>query len=321
MTGAIAANFHEGSRSEILADYLFSEWGTVTPVRRQSDYGVDLYCTLTDRIGQRARVRDYFVVQVKSTEDAWKFNDVESVRWLVEHPIPLFLCTVNKKQGRIRVYHVMPRFYVWSMGALPTSLELTPSDESKGEFVQWQNASSFSLSAPIIEASLNDLVDDARMEAFGKVFAYWVGIDRDNCDLIRQGLLRFRMPHSYVVNELPNTGMGEAGFAFPDLQFLRRGLLRLAESTECIGGQLGRRGDLQSALMAALLVDRIRTEYAQAFEDNPFWRHHRVPGMLGMDVNSRLNKAAGDGGYFYAGLDALKKHLADDPLVKKYLEQ
>src|SRR6266542_765144 len=141
MTGAIAANFHEGSRSEILADYLFSEWGTVTPVRRQSDYGVDLYCTLTDRIGQRARVRDYFVVQVKSTEDAWKFNDVESVRWLVEHPIPLFLCTVNKKQGRIRVYHVMPRFYVWSMGALPTSLELTPSDESKGEFVQWQNAS------------------------------------------------------------------------------------------------------------------------------------------------------------------------------------
>ena len=34
MTGAYAPNPHEGSRSEILADYLFSSWGTVTPVRR-----------------------------------------------------------------------------------------------------------------------------------------------------------------------------------------------------------------------------------------------------------------------------------------------
>jgi hypothetical protein len=51
MTGAIAFGFHEGSRSEILSDYLFSAWGTVTPVRRQDDYGLDLYCTLTARLG------------------------------------------------------------------------------------------------------------------------------------------------------------------------------------------------------------------------------------------------------------------------------
>jgi hypothetical protein len=65
-TGAVAAGFHEGSRSEILADYLFSAWGTVTPARRQSDYGLDLYCTLTERVGQLARVREYFSVQAKS---------------------------------------------------------------------------------------------------------------------------------------------------------------------------------------------------------------------------------------------------------------
>jgi hypothetical protein len=32
MTGAYAPNPHEGSRSEILADYLFSSWGTVSDV-------------------------------------------------------------------------------------------------------------------------------------------------------------------------------------------------------------------------------------------------------------------------------------------------
>ena len=48
--GSIAPNLHEGSRSEILADYLFSSWGTVTPVRRQDDYGVDLSCTLVETV-------------------------------------------------------------------------------------------------------------------------------------------------------------------------------------------------------------------------------------------------------------------------------
>ena len=72
---------------EILADYLFSNWGTVSPVRRQDDYGIDLYCTLTERVGQRARVQHYFSVQVKSTEAPWIFNDRESVVWLVQHPV------------------------------------------------------------------------------------------------------------------------------------------------------------------------------------------------------------------------------------------
>lgn len=58
MPGTISQNFHIGSRSEILADYLFSSWGTVTPVRRQDDHGIDLYCTLTQTIGHSAVVTD-----------------------------------------------------------------------------------------------------------------------------------------------------------------------------------------------------------------------------------------------------------------------
>ena len=41
MVGAVARNLHTGSRSEILANYLFSGWGTVSPVRRQDDYGME----------------------------------------------------------------------------------------------------------------------------------------------------------------------------------------------------------------------------------------------------------------------------------------
>jgi hypothetical protein len=207
------------------------------------------------------------------------------------------------------------------MGALPDSLELTPSAEATGEFVQWQNASKFSLSAPIIEAALDDLINDARMEELGKIFAYWVRVDRDNCDLVRQGLLRFRMPIGYTVNELPDKkGVGEAGWAIPEAQFLRRGLLRLGEAAECIGGQLGRKGDPLSALWAAVFVERIREENREAFEGSRMWRNHRVPGVLGRDVNQRLNKAAASNEYTYDGFDELKKQLSIIPLVKKYLE-
>jgi hypothetical protein len=214
-TGATAAGFHEGSRSEILADYLFSAWGTVTPVRRQSDYGLDLYCTLTEKIGQLARVREYFSVQVKSEDHAiWRFDDADSVKWLVEHPLPLFLCRVNKKAGVVRVYHTIARFQIWSLGRLPGSVELIPGDGHNGEFDPCAGLPTCSLSAPILEISLADLTDDGRMEQLRAVFEYWVALDRDNCELVRAGLLRFRRPSSYETNKMASTTMqGDLAFA------------------------------------------------------------------------------------------------------------
>jgi hypothetical protein len=320
MSGAIAANLHEGSRSEILADYLFSSWGPVTPVRRQDDFGIDLYCTLTERIGQKARVRDYYSVQVKSEEDTWKLKDGDAVKWLVEHPTPLFLCMVSKKESRVRIYHVFPRFYLWAIGTLPSYLELNPGIGSSGSFTQWENGSSFSLSAPVIEVGLDDLIDKDRMEKLRDVFSCWVQLDRENCDRVRQGLRRFRMPDAYEVNALPKTGFGEVTLGLPEARFLKPGLLRLAEALECIGGQLGQSGDREFALEAALLLDQIQSKHPELFEGNPFWRH-RVPGELNQVVVIPLNKALGDTpSYHYAGFDTVKKNLWNDPLIRKYLE-
>ena len=77
MAGAVATNFHEGSRSEYLAQYVFSSFGTAIPVPHQEDSGLDVYCTLLERIGQRAWPRAYYSVQVKSTMAPWVFNSPE----------------------------------------------------------------------------------------------------------------------------------------------------------------------------------------------------------------------------------------------------
>jgi hypothetical protein len=315
-TGCVAANLHEGSRSEQLADFVFSQWGTVTPVRGKDDHGTDLYCTLTERLGQRMRVRDYFVVQVKSEGETWKFNDRESVKWLIEHPVPIFLCVVNKKRGQVRVYHVMQRFYYWAMGNLPDSLELRPGEAEQGGF----DGSIENVSAPILNLQWSDLIDEEKMLALRDLFAYWVRMDRENCDLVRQGLLRFRMPHSYRANNLSIDGISEAGLAYPEPELLKRGIRCLAEGIECIGGQLGFRGDRLIALEAALLLDRLQRTHPEAFE-NDLRFPHRVPGMLGTIVNHGLNRALNSTGYLYAGLEAAEKVLAEDPIIQKYLNE
>jgi hypothetical protein len=322
MTGAYAQNLHDGSRSEILADYLFSSWGTVTPVRRQDDHGIDLYCTLADVIGRRALVRDYYVVQVKSGIDPWIFEHEESVRWLVEHPTPLFLACVDKKKASVSVYHVMPRFKVWAFGKLPSRLELAPEEKDDGESGPWENGETFSLSAPIIRVTITDLTDSTKMETLRGVFQFWVEFDRQNCDLVRLGLLRFRMPPSYRVNEVPQAGISQIGYGQPELEFLERGIVSLTESAECIGAQLVRLGDHAGGLRALLLVRHLLTQYKNVFEQ-------KLQGVVGIGdlvfLSNHLNEALDAlqdrevARYAYSGIDEIGKALQDDPIVKRYL--
>ncbi len=314
-TGCVAANPHEGSRSEQLADFIFSQWGTVTPVRRSDDHGTDLYCTLTERVGKRMRVRDYFVVQVKSAGKTWKFNDRESVKWLVEHPVPIFLCVVNKKIGQVRLYHVMQRFHAWAMGELPESLELKPGDAEEGNFDGLLD----NVSAPILKLEWSDLIDEEKMLKLRDVLASWVRIDRENCDLVRQGILRFRAPHKYRMNEVPDRSIVEIGLALTeDPELLKRGIHCLAEAVDFIGAVLGQRGERLLALEAALTFNELWKTHPEVFRNN-FRFNNGVSGQLGMIVNNGLNDALGSTGYSYAGLEAAERLLTDDPFVQRYL--
>ena len=320
--GVVAANPHEGSRSEILADYLFSGWGTVTPVRRQDDFGLDLYCTLTERVGQRAVVTDYFTVQVKSTEDAWRFSDASSVKWLINYPQPLFLAWVDKRAGILRVYHTMPRFLAGALLPLPDHLDLVPENRADGSFVEWRNGTEFFLSAPILEIGISDFLAETTMAARRHVFKQWVALDRSNCDLVRQGLLRFRMPPSYRVNEDPSQSFGEMGNAVPELEHMARGVLTAAECAECIGGQLGRRGDRAGALFAALFVDHLQRTYPKAFAGQLRWRD-RLPADLGRIVCQGLNSTwparSGQSSY-YQGFDAVLATVMRNKRVAEFID-
>src|SRR6266478_779553 len=200
--GSIAPNLHEGSRSEYLAQYIFSAFGTAVPVPHQEDTGLDIYCTLLERVGRRAWPRAYYSVQVKSTMDRWIFDGAESVRWIIEHPLPIFLCIVNKAEARLLVYHTTPRFAAWILPLHKNRLELIPGTETKAQPIHtsWEEGSSFELKAPILNFTIQEALDESFRARIKAVLKWWIDFDMENIFRIRCGNHHFRMPHEYETN-------------------------------------------------------------------------------------------------------------------------
>jgi hypothetical protein len=323
MPGAVARNFHSANRSEILADYLLSGWGTVTPVRRQDDYGVDLYCTLTAPVGQRSVVTDYYSVQVKSNDDPWHFKTADEIRWLFEYPTPLFLACVDRTKTVLSIYQTMSRFLAGFWDA-PAQLELTPSTQDLGKNAEWVNGERFSLSAPILRVSLGDFSDEAKLATLRDVFQSWVEMDSFNCDLRRIGILRFRMPYEYRVNEVPDRiGFAEQGRWRPTEPQLARAVKTLLEVVDCVGDQLRGHGDRSGALYAALLLRYLRTSRAAELANDPRWKLD-VSSSLETNISYALNEGLRTGvpaAYVFEGIDELFRVFGELQVVSKYLSK
>lgn len=158
-TGSQSANFHKGTRSEYLAHYVFSSFGTCVPVPHPEDTGIDLHCTLTETIGQRIWPLAYYFVQVKSTEKPWKFNSRKSVEQFLTLPLPIFLCIVTKDDLRLRVYSTGNRLSI--LREIPDELLLFPGDVSD-EGNRWHDETNgINLEQPILNFTLNEIVDPA----------------------------------------------------------------------------------------------------------------------------------------------------------------
>lgn len=301
MVGAIAANFHEGSRSEYLAQYVFASFGTAVSVPHQEDSGIDLYCTLTERIGSRAWVRAYFSVQVKSTMDSWIADGKDSVQWLVEHPLPLFLCVVDKRSARLRLYHTFPRFYAWSLPPLPNRLELVPTTDPEGICTQWEGSGTFSLSAPILDASVEELLDEQFHRRAREVLHFWIGVDLKNLARMKAGIHSFKMPDEYRTNATEFRGWVTQGITkAPDLA---EAMEHVKESVAYLSSQLHRQGDLAGAARCALLLRHFFKDDISGATHDSF-------------LHGAINKVVGgEQDYLFRGVDSLNA-LLDQKLTQ-----
>jgi hypothetical protein len=303
LTGAVAANFHEGSRSEYLAQFAFSAFGTAVTVPHQEDSGIDVYCTLLERDGQRAWPRAYFSVQVKSTMSPWVFGSSESVRWIIEHPLPIFLCVVQKADARLLVYHTTPRFAVWALPTHPDRLELIPGTAARANTIAWATATghSFTLEAPILNFTIEEVLEDGFRRQAAEVLKFWIDYDVENLLRIRSGIHQFRVPVNYETNTTNFTGWTQqsGGFRDESLQLARR---RLQEMLGLLATHHFKRGEMVSAAIYAMALRQLQPAGWSTF--NPH------DGQLHLELNRRFGLQ--DQGYMFSASDALMTVVKDE---------
>lgn len=212
----------------------------------------------------------------------------------------------------------MIRFLLRALGSAG-SLVLVPEDADSADSLGGVGQTGlYKLPAPIVKANAQAMMDEAKMEQLRAVYEKWVSFERENCDLAQRGLLRFRIPLPYRVNEMPASAVYEMGNASPPGEFVKKGDLTLAEDAECLAGQFYRRDDRIGALLSLMLVRHLRKKYDPLFEGQSWWQTG-FPADLGIVVNPALNEAAGRPGgrsEFY-GADQLQTFLEQNPAVRK----
>jgi len=199
-TGSLAANFHEGSRSEYLAQYALSSLGMAALLPRQEDVGVDLHCALGERVGQRLVIDQYYSVQVKSTSASWLFEGTESVEWLCAHRHPLFFVRVTKASNTLDIFHTAA--LVLLHGQAIESVELIPGG-APPTFThpgKLQDKLALHLGPPILSFNASRTADESWRKSAKSVLRSWIALDQENIDAKITGMTLFGFPSSYKTN-------------------------------------------------------------------------------------------------------------------------
>ncbi len=164
-----------------------------------------------------------------------------------------------KDEARVLVFQTFPRFWVTSFRPDWDFLRLKPTTETRGQHIKWQDGQEFSLSAPILNFRLDELLNDQFRSKAGETLATWVKIENANIARIRTGIPRFDMPVEYTTNETPTEKTWNAYYTQNyDAEVVPQRQLDLAprslrESLEFIGSELRKRRNMEGAAKVLLL--------------------------------------------------------------------
>jgi hypothetical protein len=314
-TGSYIPNFHEGSRSEYIAQYIFSAFGTSVPVPHQEDHGVDLFCTISERKASRAWPVAYYSVQIKSTDEAWVFSSPESVDWLLRYPSPLLLCIVDKKLAQVRIYQTTARFQAAVRSEPPDTIRLIPGLAGDGEVCNWGDHTDgiFELSAPILQFTVGDLLDEEIFRNIQQILNFWVFHDLDNVRRLQMGTRSAFMISSYVTNVIPTNFYWITDFEVQVPKEIRTDAeVMLWEQLKWLGLIMLSDKDRVGALLVALMLRHIQLENDQldSTEFTPFLLLGlRNNGQLDGKLDTSMDTTGIDDPF--APFDALLKKLRD----------
>ena len=226
------------------------------------------------------------------------------VRWIIEHPLPIFLCIVRKDQARILIYPTTPRFAAWILPLHTNHLELIPGTEKRARPIEtkWESGSSFELKAPILDFTIQEALDNTFRARLAAVLKLWIDYDMENIFRIKCGIHSFQVPYEYETNSI-NVSSGKSEFGGPfSEQSLHKAKAVLKELLSHITNYHYNNNELVSATIYAAALRRLSPHY----ELGQFNRHN-------LSLHTKLNELFGMNppAYAYQAVDAALQTLIE----------
>jgi hypothetical protein len=113
MVGSLARGFHEGSRSEYLAQFVFSSFGTAIPVPHQEDTGIDLYCTLLEQGGGLVVFSDTFIAAHRASIIAAVFERDQFLGRVPGLTFQIVLCWAGDEKTPLAAFALLYASPLW----------------------------------------------------------------------------------------------------------------------------------------------------------------------------------------------------------------
>lgn len=206
-TGSIAHNFYQGTRSEYLAQYVFSAFGTSIPVPHPEDSGIDLYCTLGEVIGKLLNVTNYFLVQVKSNNKDIIYDNQVSVNWLISHKYPFLICHIDKNIGNVKIYQTTLISGFHKGDEINKIVLRFNQNNLNSEKIEENGNYIINLEPPILNFNINDLGNKENVLNYRKILKAWIELDQENIDKRVLGLKYSLFPKIIEPNKVPDFPM------------------------------------------------------------------------------------------------------------------
>lgn len=191
--GVTARNTRQGFRSEYIAKYIFSAFGTAVDISSENDIGLDLLCNLTYDQNKLIVYKSSYGIQVKSEGTPFRYSGKQATTWLSKLEFPLVLVTVDKIKSRIKVYST------WNLNRYLLGLH-SDNETSYPDVLTFDTSNTSSLNAPdynkgiipvgkpILDFKFMDIDDSETCSNLYAVLSEWLELENKNYAIRRAGV-------------------------------------------------------------------------------------------------------------------------------------
>ncbi len=177
-----------------------------------------------------------------------------------------------------------------------------PGTDRKGVTVDfdWSRGDTFSLRAPILDFTIQDLLDNGFHARAEQVLKHWIDYDLVNLSRIRNGMPTMFVPHDYETNSTNFAAWVAQGGPFRE-DSLRRAQNRLKELLSHLQRHHSRKGDLVNETWCAMVLRQFFPDYERPSGPDDLGDLH--DGVF----HSKLNRLFGmvSPPYLFAACDTL----------------